>query len=127
METSINIDANERNGNLHIHLAGRFCPDSAIELTSLMREFYRGKGNIFIHTKSITDISPDSREVFESLVGQSDLPRDNIYLTGEKGLDLCHNVAKVIVHKKKKHGHGRCGNCKNCKNCKCKTKTEKVH
>lgn len=114
MENVTRINADQRNGNLHINLDGRFTTDIAAQLTMVMAKAYQGKGNIFIHTSRITEIAPDSRFTFTNLLGLSGLPKDNIYLTGKKGLDICHDTGKVIVRKEKKHGHDCCGKCKNC-------------
>ena len=114
MKITTQINADQRNGNLHINLAGLFTPETAARLTTVMAKTYRGKGNIFIHTGKVTSVAPDSRYAFNNLLGMSGLPRDNVYLTGEKGLDISHDVTRVIAHKKKKHGHGGCGKCKNC-------------
>lgn len=108
------INTDQRNGNLHINLEGMFTPDTAAQLTMVMERTYIGEGNIFIHTAGLTDIEPNSKLAFNNLLGISDLPKENVYLTGEKGLDISHDSGKVIVHKKKKHGHGGCGKCKNC-------------
>jgi hypothetical protein len=110
------INTDQRNGNLHINLEGLFTPDTAAQLTMVMTKSYIGEGNIFIHTDQITDVKPQSKLAFNNLLGLSGLPKENVYLTGEKGLEISHDSGKVIVHKKqkKKHGHGGCGKCKNC-------------
>ena len=110
--TSINTE--QRNGNLHINLEGLFTTDTAAQLTMVMEKSYVGEGNIFIHTASITDVKPDSKIAFNNLLELVTLPKENVYLTGEKGLAISHDSGKVIVHKKKKHGHGGCGKCQNC-------------
>jgi len=108
------INAEQRNGNLHINLEGLFTTDTAAQLTMVMAKSYSGEGNIFIHTAQVTDVKPDSKLAFNYLLKVVDLPKENVYLTGEKGLDIGHDSGKVIVYKKKKHGHGGCGKCKNC-------------
>jgi hypothetical protein len=108
------INTDQRNGNLHINLEGMFTPGTAAQLTMVMAKSYIGKGNIFIHTKRLTDVDPNSKFAFNNLLGLTGLPKENVYLTGEKGLAISHDSAKVIVYKKKKHGHGGCGKCKNC-------------
>ncbi len=113
MEAMNHIEANQRNGNLHINLAGQFTTDTAYRLTTTMAQSYQGSGNIFIHTDNITDVDPDSRQVFENLMGMAVLPRENIYMIGSKGLEICPDAGKVIIHDKKKHKC--CGRCKNCR------------
>lgn len=93
------INANQRNGNLHIKLNGPFTSDTAARLTMVMAKTYPGKGNIFIHTDNISAVSPESQGAFNDLVNLSALPEDKIYLMGEKGLDICHDSGKVIVRK----------------------------
>ena len=113
MEAINSIEADQRNGNLHINLAGRFTAETAHSLTRTMAQSYSGSGNIFIHTEKITDVAPDSRRVFGDLMGVAVLPRENVYMIGKKGLEICHDAGKVIVHDKKKHKC--CGRCKNCR------------
>ena len=110
------INADQRNGNLHIKLKGMFGPETAAQLTMVMAKSYIGTGNVFIHTAQITDVKPNSRSTFNNLLRFIDVPKEKVYLTGEKGFDIGHDSAKVIVNKKrkKKHGHGGCGKCKNC-------------
>lgn len=107
------IEANQRNGNLHINLDGRFTMETALFLTTTMTQKYQGSGNIFIHTESITDIAPDSRQALTDLLGQNPLPRQNIYWIGSKGFDLSIDSTKVIIPPEKKQGG--CGRCKNCR------------
>ncbi len=113
MEVLTSIQTDQRNGNLHINLSGQFTTEIAHRLTSAISQQYQGRGNIFIHTKDITDIAPESRQTFADLVGEAVLPREKIYMIGSKGLEICPDAGKVIVHDKKKHTC--CGRCKNCR------------
>jgi hypothetical protein len=113
MEAINSIEANQRNGNLHINIAGQFTTETALTLTTTMTQKYQGSGNIFIHTESITEVAPDSRQAFGDLMGMAILPREHIYMIGSKGLEICPDASKVIVHDKKKHKC--CGRCKNCR------------
>ena len=121
MITNRNVRLEERNGNLHVRPHGQFCAKTAEIMAAMMSNSYRGKGNIFIHTKLITQVSPDSREMFNEMVGTLGLPRKSIYLMGETGKDICHDEGRVIVPKARKTGH-RCGG--NCANCSCKNKLQ---
>ena len=117
MEAMTHIEANQRNGNLHINLAGRFTTETALRLITTMTQSYQGCGNIFIHTDSITYVAPDSRQAFGDLLVMAILPRENIYMIGSKGLEIGPDASKGIVHDKKKHeGCGRCKNCR-CHEC----------
>ncbi len=112
MEAMKSIEADQRNGNLYISLAGVFTAETAYSLTETMAQRYQGSGNIFIHTDKITDVMPDSQQIFGDLMGLTVLPKENVYMVGKKGLEICHDAGKVIVHDKKKHKC--CGRCKNC-------------
>lgn len=109
------IDSEERNGNLHIKLNGQFGVDTAMQLNSHMNRKYSGKGNIFIHTTDITSVSPQSKEMFNSMLGVFNLLQENIYFMGEMAKQICPDIGKIIITKKKRQGHKSCGNCKNCK------------
>jgi hypothetical protein len=114
MKSDQQIKATERNGNLHVHLLGHVTPETAANLTSVITQVYRGKGNIFVHTADVLSVAPDSRHVFAECIKFSGLPKENLYLTGKKGLDFNPENIRVIVYEKKKNG---CGS--RCKNCKC--------
>lgn len=113
MNGTARINADQRNGNLHIKLHGRFTPGVAAQLTMVMVKIYQGQGNIFIHTDMVTAIASDSRYAFGNLLEISGLPQDNIYLMGKNGIKICHDSLKFIVRKERRQGGcGKCGNCK---------------
>ena len=114
LEQSAVVTTEERNGNLHIKLQGRFGVDTAMEVTSLISRRYRMGSNVFIHTAEVVTVSSQSKEMFSSMLGVYGLPPENIYLMGEKGLEICHDEGRVIL-RKKTHGHKCSGRCKNCK------------
>lgn len=118
MEFKQQIRIDQRNGNLHIEVDGTFSPDTAAKLATLITRSYEGTGNIFIHTKRITEVAMGSKFALNSLIEICDLPSENIYFIGEKGFLLGDNAAKVIIRKKTK-GH-RCSG--KCNTCKCSTK-----
>ncbi|MBM9614136.1 hypothetical protein JWJ90_07525 [Desulfobulbus rhabdoformis] len=107
-----NIEANQRNGNLHINLDGHFSAEVAFELTSTIAKSYNGKGNIFVHTAKVTTIAPESRTTLSDQITMLGLPAEKMYMTGVKGLDISPDKGKVIVYEKRKKGC--CGKCKNC-------------
>lgn len=119
MDTPQQIQAEHRNGNLHVNLHGHFTPETAGELTSAIARTYPGKGNIFIHTTRLTSVAPDAKQAFGLYAGSVGLPWDNVYLTGSKGLEISPDRGKVIVHEKKKTG---C--CGRCRDCSCHEKTD---
>lgn len=119
MDTQPQIHAVHRNGNLHVDLQGHFTPVNAVELTSTITRTYRGKGNIFIHTARLTSVAPEAKRAFGHCLDSSGLPRDHVYLTGRKGLDISPDSGRVIVYEKKKTG---C--CGRCRGCACHDKTD---
>ncbi len=118
------MNSDVRLGNLHIRLEGEFSTTTAKEVTRYISNEWNGNGNIFIHTKKITEVQPASQQVFQAMVGLLDLSREHIYFVGELGKKLCHEHGRVIVPPDKKHHHGGCGRCKNCS---CGTKKEAVN
>lgn len=119
MQNRVNIDSDQRNGNLHITLSGEFSHDMARTVSYHIFETYRGAGNIFIHTNEITEVAPNSQAVFGQMVGLLDLPRDNMYLMGERGKDISYSRAKILLSKKKKKG-----GCGSCGSCRCGTRKD---
>lgn len=83
-DIKVDIEADQRNGNLHLHLVGQFIMEAARRLTMTMARNYRGGGNIFIHTESITKVTPDLRQAFGDLVGMAVLPSENICMIGSR-------------------------------------------
>nr|WP_321467502.1 hypothetical protein [uncultured Desulfobulbus sp.] len=106
------IQADQRNGNLHIKLDGHFSAEIALQLTSTIASTYSGRGNIFIHTAQVTTIAPDSRTALADQINILGLPQEKMYMTGIKGLDISPDKGRVIVYEKRKKGC--CGRCKNC-------------
>jgi anti-anti-sigma regulatory factor len=96
------VAAAYRNGNLHINLNGHFSSAVAVELSSTIATVYAGKGNVFIHTANVTSIDETSKGVLADHIKRLGLPRERLYLTGEKGLDISPDNIKVIVYQKKK-------------------------
>jgi hypothetical protein len=88
-------------------------PELAAELTSTLALTYRGKGNIFIHTANLTSVASESQVAFADHLSLSGLPREHLYLTGIKGLEISPDKGRVIVYEKKEKGC--CGRCRDCK------------
>ncbi len=109
MGVSTRIEANQRNGNLHIKVYGFFSREIAEEVVLLVRQAYTGQGNVFIHTNNVTGIHPDAKYSFSNRLKQIRIPAERVYLTGEKGMEISHDATRVIVQPpKKKH----CGGCR---------------
>ncbi len=105
----------QRKGNLHVYLDDVFTGDIARSLVSVMQEHYRGQGNIFIHALDIITVSPDAQKVFSTLFAASGLPAAKVYFKGEKGFEIGHEGAKVIVYQRGSQGGGCGGGCKKCR------------
>lgn len=114
MEQMTRMHADQRNGNLHITLVGVVTPHAAEELARLMTDRYQGRGNIFIHTAGVHDVTVGVRDHFNRLMRISPLPEEKIYLTGHKGLEMSHDRGKVLVRKEHATRKRCCGNCKGC-------------
>ena len=102
----------QRVGGLHITVSGQFTHQVAAELYRTVGTMYQGNGNIFIHTKEITDVQPGAQQLLEDLFSQNSSLQQYLYLMGEKGFLISTHSAKVLVQKKKKGGC--CGKCANC-------------
>lgn len=102
MKVAAKINAEQKNGNLHISVHGRFTPSTAAQLTLLMGKTPRMIGNIIIHTDDISRISARSKSTFRRLVGLLELPRNTMYFFGKNGPALCGNSKQVILNEKRK-------------------------
>ncbi|MGI6655739.1 MAG: hypothetical protein ACOX5Z_02715 [Desulfobulbus sp.] len=112
MEMQQTISADQRNGNLHLSLHGRFTPEIAMQLGQTIADSYIGRGNIFIHTSQVTEVASGSRHAFGRMISDFGLPHDKMYLIGARGLDIGPDTTRVIIYEKKKRGC--CGKCRSC-------------
>ena len=110
MPASHRIDVAHRNGNLHIRLHGHFSPQAAVDVTTTIAQGYQGRGNIFIHTAEVTSVAAQTRQILADQIKRLALPREHLYLTGPKGLDVCPEKIRVIVYEKREQGS--CGHCR---------------
>jgi len=74
-----------------------YTSETAMRAASIISRHYAGKGNVFIHTKKISEFSPQAKELFAELVRLFELPRRSIYFIGKMGFDLCHNGGRIIL------------------------------
>ncbi len=109
MNSAGHVEAEQRNGNLHVKVYGAFTRDRAAEIAAQVRRLYTGAGNVFIHTIEVTEVDQDVRPYFAEQLNQTEVPAEHLYLTGEKGLEIGYETAKVIVYRKKK---GPCQGCR---------------
>lgn len=98
--------SNTRLGNLHIHLEGEFDIATVKKVARCISNTWNGSGNVFIHTQKVTEIQPDSRQIFETMVGLYDLSKENIFFVGEPGRKLCREHDRVFISSSKKMYQG---------------------
>ncbi|CAG35283.1 hypothetical protein [Desulfotalea psychrophila] len=110
---NFSIQTEQRKGNLHLKICGKPSAQHLSSLVKTMEQLYRGEGNIFIHTEQVTEVEEHCPTILKSLMAESELPRKNIYMIGEKGFDLGGGYTKVIIKPRKK---SRCNGCKKSRN-----------
>ncbi len=117
------IYSTEKNGDLHMQLHGIFDINTAIQLSAFMSESYNGEGNIFINMANVTDVTSQSQKMFESMLGVFELPKQNIFLIKENGLEFRHDGITFSEQKKEEKSTDNCGCGRKCngkgKNCTC--------
>lgn len=111
-ETTITVK--KKKSNIHFYIDGAYNTETAMSVAGDISRSYKGKGNVFIHTGEITDISVHAKEMFESLVQILQLPVKSIYFNGEKGFQLCHNGGRVIIMNRKKSCKRKQNSCNGC-------------
>jgi len=115
MTSSRPIEASERKGNLHLHPEGCFSAEVVNELARLIAGHYNGRGNIFIHTDRVTAVAANSTERFSALLQRPELPGERIYLTGERGRQICPEGGRLIIPRRPANGRGGCRGCSGCR------------
>ncbi len=122
MKNNALIQAENRNGNLHIKLYGGFDHHSAGQLTTAINDNYLGRGNIFVHTEKLEQVFSSGGDHFKREAVAQNLPCKVLYLTGEKGLEMAPEGCRVIVGLSGKKTCSR-----SCQNCKCKNNVGHHH
>jgi hypothetical protein len=112
MNSSPPIEASERKGNLHLRPAGAFSAEVVTELARLIAGHYNGRGNIFIHTDRVTAVAANSAERFGALLQAPEFPGERIYLTGERGRQICPEGGRLIIPRRPTNGQGGCSGCR---------------
>ncbi len=102
MTEDATIAIRQKHSNLHLYIDGMYTPETAMRSASIISRHHAGKGNVCIHTKKISEFSPQAKELFGDLVRLFELPRRSIYFIGKMGFDLCHNGGRVILVDKNK-------------------------
>jgi hypothetical protein len=115
MNSSRPIEASERKGNLHLRPQGDFSVEVVSELARLIAGRYNGRGNVFIHTERITTVSPESANGFTDLLADPDLPGAKVYVTGEKGREICREGGRLIIPRRPANPQGGCRGCSGCR------------
>jgi hypothetical protein len=81
----------------------------------LIAGHYNGRGNVFIHTERITTVSPESANGFADLLADPDLPGAKVYVTGEKGREICREGGRLIIPRRPANPQGGCRGCSGCR------------
>ena len=102
MTEDTTIAMRKKHSNLHLYIDGMYTTETAMHSAAIISRHHTGKGNIFIHTKNISEFSPQAKELFGDLVHLFELPKRSIYFIGKMGLDLCHNGGRIILVDKNK-------------------------
>ena len=102
MTEATTIAIRQKHSNLHLYIDGMYTSETAMRSATLISRHHTGKGNVFIHTKKISESSPQAKELFGDLVHLFELPRRSIYFIGKKGFELCHNGGRIILVDKNK-------------------------
>ncbi|MCF8056380.1 MAG: hypothetical protein K9K37_07055 [Desulfocapsa sp.] len=100
MRALTRICTDQVSGNLHIALHGWFTPIAAAQLVLVMERMYQERGTIIIHTDNISTVAPKSRAALNRLLDLVNVPREDIYFFGEKGVDICCDTQRIILNKK---------------------------
>lgn len=118
MSAKFQLEFRQSNGNLFIDAAGDFDGHSAWELMNAINRKYAGQGRVFVNTERIEDVTPFGQGLFHDLMAKSVLPKDRLFLKGEKGFEIGPDGSSVLIGKKKNHRRcdGRCSNCR-CGHC----------
>jgi hypothetical protein len=120
MEKCAQLEASERNGNLHIRIKGVYAENTPSQLVDCMQQNYRGVGNIFIHTDKVTGIIATGAVDLsdKGILGRTRLNKKHIYLIGSKAMELDFPCNKIIIPPPRK------ARCTGCRNCTCTSKSE---
>ncbi len=113
MENCTHLEASERNGNLHIRIKGVYAENTPSQLVDCMQRNYRGAGNIFIHTDTVTEVADTGREEGDrqDVLARTSLNKNHIYLIGSKAMALDFPCNKIIIPPPRKT---RCTGCRKC-------------
>ena len=97
MARNFKMHYHHKNGNLYIYPQGTLDGSSAWEIVNLVHAHYQGKGNVFIHTRGVTEILPFAAAIIKSRLGNGRVPRSNVYFKGEKGYEIAPSECRVLV------------------------------
>jgi hypothetical protein len=113
MNNRTQLEASERNGNLHIRIKGVYADNTPYQLVDYMQQNYRGAGNIFIHTDKVTEVAGTGglEGNRQDILAQTNLNKNLIYLIGSKAMALHFPCNKIIIPPPRK---ARCTGCKKC-------------
>jgi len=113
MNIRTQLEASERNGNLHVRITGVYEQSTPRQLIDCMQRNYRGAGNIFIHTDTVTEVADTKRleATSRNILARTSLNKNHIYLIGSKATALHFPCNKIIIPPPRK---ARCSGCREC-------------
>lgn len=107
------IQAVNRNGNLHIKIFGDFDIVAAQGVTSAINNQYQGRGNVFVNTEKMGAVLETGAKAFRYNMRGCAVNHRNLFLVGKKGTQMVPDGSRVIIPPRKK---GKCSGCGKC-NC----------
>jgi hypothetical protein len=117
MNQSATITADQRHGNLFITVEGDLSPEAAHALHAEIETRDKGRGNIFINTEKMGQVTEAGRDLLHGLLARPNGGR--IYFIGSQGFILSPDGGRVIVRKPKK------AHCNGCRKCSCGNRPRK--
>jgi hypothetical protein len=105
------IQANHRNGNLHIKIFGDFDLMAAQTATSLINDQYPGCGNVFVNTEKMGAVLEAGARAFRHTMSDCAVHLSKLFMIGEKGREIVPDGSRVIIPPKDK--------CRGCGKCNC--------
>jgi hypothetical protein len=110
---SVPIQAEHRNGNLHVKICGDFDAAAAHTATSLINDQYPGCGNVFVNTEKMGAVLEGGAKAFRDNMSDGAVHLGKLFLVGEKGREIGPDGSRVIIPPPKKDKCTGCGKC-NC-------------
>lgn len=125
MSNFFSVDYRMSKGNMHVDLQGYFDASAAKQLISFLRFFYKGQGRVFVDTAKLNTLTESGTVYFKEYFSHTTLVAHNLYIKGERGMEMVPQGSRVIIMKNQVNNIGEEHKCTgNCKECKCGHKKE---